>query len=100
LLRYPDGAELVASAIAFRLGGDQPARQFAKELMHGGHPSEIAEVAASVLVHFTLGCTTDEQQYRQAAALGAVVDDADVVESFDQRFTQGLRLIVAGIEHA
>lgn len=98
VLRYPDGAELVATAIAFRLGGDQPARRLATELTRAGHTVDDAEVAASVLVHFTLGYTTDEQQYRQAAALGALDGDATVTESFDERFARGVHLILAGTD--
>lgn len=100
LLCYPDGAELVATAIAFRLGGGQVARNFTEVLMQTGLNVDVAESAASVLVHFTLGYTTDEQQYQQAAALGAVEGEADNRETADERFARGLRLIVAGIEHS
>lgn len=100
LLRYRDGAELVASAIAFRLGGALPARRLTEALLRAGVDADDAEAAASVLMHFTLGHTTDEQQYRQAAALGAVETDADVAESFDDTFVRGLRLIVSGIERS
>jgi TetR/AcrR family transcriptional regulator, tetracycline repressor protein len=94
LLRYPDGAELVATAIAFRLGADRPHQLFADELTRAGMTDDDAGVGASVLVHFVVGYTTDEQQHHQAAALGAI----DRVDATQGRFEQGLRLIVAGIE--
>lgn len=99
LLCFPDGAELVATAIAFRLGGHQPVVRFTEVLMQSGLAVEDAEMAAVVLVHFTVGYTTDEQQYRQAALLGAVDGDAADFESSAGRFGRGLGLIVAGIAH-
>jgi len=102
LLEHPDGAELVATAIAFRLGAQRPFGQFTTELVGAGLAPERAEVAASVLVHFILGYTTDEQQHRQAAALGAIEDEgggdgAGRERSSDDRFAHGIELIVAGI---
>jgi len=94
LLRYPDGAELVATAIAFRLGAGRPHQLFTAELTRAGMGDDDARVAASVFVHFVVGYTTDEQQHHQAAELGAI-DRLDVATG---RFDQGLRLIVAGAE--
>lgn len=100
LLRYPDGAELVATAFAFRLGGRRPFRQFADELARCGSSAEDADIAARVLVHFVLGFVTDEQQHRQATALGAIEDRraSERDAPADERFAQGLRLIVAGVD--
>lgn len=100
LLRYPDGAELVATAFAFRLGGDQPFGQFTTELTVGGLTPPDAQVAASVLWHFVLGYVTDEQQHRQAAALGAIDADVDAAPSAsgDDRFDAALGLILMGID--
>lgn len=100
LLAYPDGAELVATVLAFRLGADQPVLRVTEILRSGGLEVADAEVAASVLVHFVLGYTTDEQQHRQAAALGAIEHDAMAPGSADDRFTRGLDLIVAGMSSA
>lgn len=100
LLLYPDGAELVATSFAFRLGSRQPFHQFTEELESAGLAGDDADVAASVILHFVLGYVTDEQQRRQAAALGAIVtsDDDRSAAAGDQRFVRGLELIVAGIE--
>lgn len=100
LLRYPDGAELVATTYAFRLGARQPFHQFTNELAAGGLALDDAEIAASVLLHFVLGYVTDEQQHDQAAALGAIkhTNDDNVTTSADDRFDRALHLIVAGID--
>lgn len=97
LLRYPDGAELVASAIAFRLGAQHLFVRVADELTGAGHARDDADVAAAVLVHFVLGHTADEQEHRQAAALGAIPPDAVVADDAEARFRRGVALIVAGI---
>lgn len=98
LLRYPDGAELVATAFAFRLGAQRPYQQFVTILGDAGFSTEEADIGASVLFHFVGGYVTDEQQNRQAAALGAI---PSAPESDDylarQRFDRALRVIVAGL---
>ncbi|MFV0307174.1 MAG: TetR family transcriptional regulator [Desertimonas sp.] len=98
LHRFPDGAELVATAFAFRLGARRPLQQFTDELRAGGLSPAVADVAASVLLHFVLGFVTDEQQHDQAAALGAISPSADDDEpaSDDDRFGRGVQLIVTG----
>ncbi|MFV0523723.1 MAG: TetR family transcriptional regulator [Acidimicrobiales bacterium] len=103
LLRYPDGAELVASAFAFRLGAREPFTRFAEELSAAGLDPDEAGTAASVLLHFVLGFTTNEQQHHQAAELGAIDDeDTDPGGTGRQftrdRFERGVELILAGIE--
>ncbi|MFV0259681.1 MAG: TetR/AcrR family transcriptional regulator C-terminal domain-containing protein [Acidimicrobiales bacterium] len=102
LLRYPDGAELVATAFAFRLGARRPFTRFAEALTDAGLAPDEAETAASVLLHFVLGFTTNEQQHRQAAELGAIDDEATdphpVGRQFTrERFEHGVELILAGI---
>lgn len=96
LLIHPDGAELVATAVAFRLGAHRPFEQFTDALERAGLTRDDAGIATSVLVHFVLGYTTDEQQHRQAAVLGAIEDDGRT-DSPDDRFVRGVRLIVAGV---
>lgn len=100
LLRFPDGAELVATTFAFRLGAQRPLRQFADELARCGLSLDDADMAARVLLHFILGHVTDEQQHQQAAALGAIEPPPTTEPdgTADERFGIGLRLIVAGIE--
>lgn len=97
LLLYPDGAELVATAAAFRLGAQRPIQLFTNELVRGGLRQEDADMASSVMVHFVFGYTTDEQQYNQAARLGAITRDELLNGSFDERFLLGVHLIIGGI---
>lgn len=98
LLRYPDGAELVATSYAFRLGARRPFELLVAELTVAGLAPADADVAATVVLHFVLGFATDEQQRDQAAALGAI-DEADAGDGLppDERFERGLHLIVTGI---
>lgn len=100
LLRLPDGAELVATVFAFRLGAQQPFRQFTAVLAQAGLPPDDADIAASVLFHFVLGYATDEQQHQQAATLGAIEPDNEKQAGprADDRFVRGLRLIIAGLD--
>ncbi|MEX2626659.1 MAG: TetR family transcriptional regulator [Ilumatobacteraceae bacterium] len=98
LLRYPDGAELVASAYAFRLGAQQPFQRFTDELVEGGLTLDDAETAASVLVHFVFGYAADEQQRQQAAALGAIEHEAPDATAVADRFSRGLHLILSGVD--
>jgi len=98
LLAYPDGAELVATAIAFRLGGRDLLARCADGFAAAGLDADDAETAASVLVHFVLGYTNDEQQHEQAAALGAIDPVAPDRPARDARFVAGIDLIVAGVE--
>lgn len=99
LARFPDGAELVATAFAFRLGAQRPYQQFATVIGDAGLSADEADIGASVLFHFVCGYVTDEQQNRQAAALGAIKDDREPTDHRStERFDEGLRVIVAGIE--
>lgn len=100
LLRYPDGAELVATTIAFRLGAQRPLQELTDELVSAGLAPEDAGIAASVILHFVLGYATDEQQHRQAAALGAIENTGErgAELSADERFVSGVRLILSGVE--
>ena len=93
--KYPDGAELVATAFAFRLGAKAAFDRFVAELTTAGAPPDDAEVAASVLWHFVLGFVTDEQQHRQAAALDAIDPEPDRAGS--KRFERAIDLILNSI---
>jgi len=103
LLEHKDAAELVATAFAFKLGSKAPFRRFADELHGAGLMQADVETAASVLLHFVLGYTTNEQQHWQAATLGAIdaegtaEDDLGPQFSTD-RFVSGVELIVDGID--
>lgn len=90
MLAYRDGAELVATALAFGLATDDPVARLVDLI---GETPE-ARVAATTIMHFVLGHVGDEQMNAQAASAGAIVDDpltrADT-------FSTGLGIVVAGI---
>jgi TetR/AcrR family transcriptional regulator, tetracycline repressor protein len=90
MLAYRDGAELVATALAFGLGTEDPVVRLVDLI--GDTP--VARVAATTVLHFVLGHVNDEQMNVQAASAGAIVDEpltrADT-------FSTGLGIVVAGI---
>jgi AcrR family transcriptional regulator len=97
MLDHQDGAELVSTAIAFRLGAGSVAALLEAELRGAGAGTEPTTTAAAVLLHYLLGFTMDEQQHRQAAALGAI-ERVDVDEGASTvRFVRGVDLIVSGL---
>ncbi len=103
LLEHKDGAEVVATALAFELGAQAARRGFAEELERAGFDGDDAETAASVLAHFVLGFVTDEQQHEQAAGLGAIAADASASAQSErrratERFARGVALIIAGAQ--
>lgn len=102
LLEHKDGAELVSTAFAFKLGSKALLRSFVDELSRAGLVAEEAETAASVLLHFVLGYTTNEQQHWQAASLGAIDGEDTSNDGLGRqfstdRFVRGVALILAGV---
>ncbi|TWP39053.1 TetR family transcriptional regulator [Leekyejoonella antrihumi] len=100
LLEHKDGADLVATAFAFRLGAGEAIRRFEGELDRAGLSTQEAQTAASVLLHYVLGYTTNEQQHRQAADLGALDPQSmphDRTPFGTEDFLRGVRLVVRGI---
>jgi TetR/AcrR family tetracycline transcriptional repressor len=97
LLRHQDGADLVSTAIAFRLGGARVLALLEAALADAGSRPPPTETAAAVLLHYLLGFTNDEQQHRQAVALGAIASDALDEAAATRRFVRGVELIVGGL---
>lgn len=83
MLGVRDGAEVVATATAFRLG----VSEFEAELAHRTSP----DVARTLLI-YVVGHTQATQLHRQASELGAITSDPDLESSFDR----GLAIILAG----
>jgi AcrR family transcriptional regulator len=98
LLAHRDGAELVSTAIAFRLGGGTIASLLDAELAEAGASAAQQRTAATVLLHYLLGAIGDEQQHRQAAALGAIERRTNDTDPSVDVFVRGVELIVAGLE--
>lgn len=102
LLAYRDGAELVSTVYAFRLGAEEPHRQLAAAIEASGATQPDAEVAATVILQYVLGFTFSEQQHLQAGSAGAIEGvappDASINrQSGTDQFRAGIMLILDGI---
>lgn len=88
MLSVRDGADVVATASAFRLGASQVESEFVDIL---GDPD-----AARTLLLFVFGHAQATQMQQLASAAGVVSADS----SLDTSFTRGLDIIVSGLrEH-
>jgi AcrR family transcriptional regulator len=81
LLSIRDGAEVVATASAFRLGLSQ---------FEGDLAKQCSPDLARTLLIYVVGHTQATQLHRQASALGAIEADPDLDPSFDR----GLALLL------
>ena len=95
-LAYRDGAEVVATARAFGLGGMAPYDELVAVLADGGLEPELATTAARTLLHYVLGHTMDEQLHRQAGSVGAIESDPMAVHHASD-FGTGVDLVLAGL---
>ena len=95
-LAWRDGAEVVATAWAFGLGGATPYDRLVALLREALGDEELATAAARTLVHFVLGHATDEQLRRQAGSAGALEAD-DLDRDFTAEVTTGVDLVLAGL---
>lgn len=93
MLAYRDGADVVATVHAFGLGAAEPEQAIAAALTDAGFADDVVRTAASTLLHFVFGHTTDEQTHLQAGSAGAI--DGPPRERSD--FGLGLALILDGI---
>lgn len=94
MLAYRDGAELVATVYAFRLGAQGPHEALVESIRLAGFDAEFAHSAAATALYFVFGYATDEQTHVQAGSVGAI--DSQLVAN-DDAFTLGLALILDGI---
>ena len=93
MLAYRDGAELVATVMAFGLGAGQPYADLTAALARGGLAPDLVPTAARTVLHFVVGHTLDEQTHLQAGSAGAIGD----APRPDSDFAAGLALIVDGV---
>ncbi|MGK3947461.1 TetR family transcriptional regulator [Microbacterium sp. K2] len=93
LFTYRDGAELVLSTYALRLGSSYAQTALESALAHHGH-TDAAERAAAIL-HFVLGHATLVQQRMHADSHGAALADGmiDVTAGLDRVFDLGVTAI-------
>jgi AcrR family transcriptional regulator len=92
MLAYRDGAELVATVHAYRLGASVPGRDIDRALRSAGLEPELAAVATRALLHFVFGHVADEQIHLQASAAGAIEDAPRSSSDFEL----GLDLVIEG----
>lgn len=93
ILAYRDGAELVATAYAFGLGGEQPYDALVGALAEGGVDAEMQRVSAGTLLHYIYGFAINEQTQIQASSAGAI----DRPMPSGAEFRLGLDLILSGV---
>ena len=93
MLTYRDGAELVATVHAFRLGGMAPHRELVAALEDGGLDAGLAGTATRTLLHFVFGHVSDEQTQLQAASAGAI----EAEPRAESDFAVGLDIVLDGI---
>ncbi|WP_449279366.1 TetR family transcriptional regulator [Leucobacter sp. GX0328] len=94
MLRVRDGADVVATAEAFRLGSSEIERSLAEMVGADG---------ARTLLLFTFGHAQSTQTHRQAAQFGALLDappaggQAPPAFDLDASFGRGLDIILRGL---
>lgn len=93
MLSVRDGADVVATAAAFRLGASAVEDRLA-EL--------VGEEGARTLLLYTFGQAQATQMHRQAAALGALLApgvpaDPKAID-LDESFSRGIDIVLAGLE--
>ena len=93
MLAVTDGADVVATAWAFGLGAQAPARELEGVLTEAGAADELTAVASRTLLHYVFGHTFEEQTARQAISAGAVDRAVDSIPDFDL----GLGLVLDGL---
>jgi len=87
MLAVRDGADVVATASAFRLGASRVEAQLG---------ALVGADGARTLLLYTFGHAQSTQMYSQAAVFGALTDAAD--DDFDGSFARGIAIILAGLE--
>jgi AcrR family transcriptional regulator len=93
MLAYRDGAEVVATVHAFRLGAAGPADDLESTLRAAGLPDGLARTAARTLLHYVFGHVSEEQTHLQAGSAGAIADEPRP----ESDFRTGLSLVLDGI---
>lgn len=92
MLAVRDGADVVATAAAFRLGASEIERRLA--VLAGAD-------GARTLLLYTFGHAQSTQTHRQARALGALIDPppqgAVEDDELDASFARGLDIVLAGL---
>lgn len=91
LVSVPDGAEMVASTIAFGLGAEAAHSCLVEACREANQPAELASTA----LHLVLGEVQHEQQRAQAVALGIEIG-SESVRASEQTLRTGLQALFGG----
>lgn len=97
LLAFRDGAELVASTIAFGLGGRAPYDALVSALDGSDVSAGQRPTAARTVLHYVLGQTLQEQTRLQADSLGALPTGVSGPAVEESDFLDGLAMVVDGV---
>ena len=102
LLTYRDGAEVVSTTLALGLGSSTARDGLAAAIMADGFDADIAQRAATALLHFVLGHVSHEQQRMQYDSIGVVTPDASISAQWHDdpatEFAFGVDLLIGGLE--
>jgi TetR/AcrR family tetracycline transcriptional repressor len=102
LLAYRDGAEVVSTTLALGLGSSAARDGLAAAIVADDFDADIAERAATALLHFVLGHVSHEQQRMQYDSIGVVTPDASIsAQEYGDPATEfafGVDLLVGGLE--
>jgi AcrR family transcriptional regulator len=104
LLAYRDGAEVVSSTLALGLGSTAARDRLTAAIIADGYDADLAQRAATALLHFVIGHVSHEQQRMQYDSLGVVVPDLSLSLQRDRddasEFAFGVDLLVGGLEQS
>lgn len=95
MLSVRDGAEVVATASAFRLGASSVESSIASAIASAGVDDRVARDAGRAILLYTFGHTQATQMHTQASSLGAITADPEIFS--DDSFDAGLRIILSGL---
>jgi len=102
LLTYRDGAEVVSTTLALGLGSSVARDRLTAAIVADGFDADLAQRAATALLHFVLGHVSHEQQRLQYDSIGVVVPDASIsAQGRDDpaaEFAFGVDLLIGGLE--
>jgi TetR/AcrR family tetracycline transcriptional repressor len=102
LLTYRDGAEVVSTTLALGLGSSVARDRLTAAIVADGFDADIAQRAATALLHFVLGHVSHEQQRMQYDSIGVVVPGASIsAQGHDDPATEfafGVDLLIGGLE--
>ena len=93
LVACSDGADVVATAYSFGLGGRRPVDELSTVLAEAGFERPVVLAGTAALVNYVFGFVIDEQTRDRATRLGVEVAEREGAVAF----SDGLGLVLDGI---